>query len=163
MRTIRFTCLLGLLLLGACRGFTVHVPVEPHPRPHPRRLPPPPDPDCEDPQPIPRRVPRHKHPRKRPHDPYSHLPRRRSYCARSHVTLKDGCYYGDFELGRVQLRVKGCGVGQTVIHGNLIVRTQCVVSNLTVTGNVIFLGNQARLKNVDFYGKVIDKGVQNRY
>ena len=96
-------------------------------------------------------------------NPYAHLPQRQSYTTMANVELKAGCYQGDFTCGRAQLRVKGAGVGQTVIHGNLILQTQCEVAGVTVTGNVIFEGNQARLVDSDFFGQVVDRGVQNRY
>jgi hypothetical protein len=101
--------------------------------------------------------------REAPPGPYSHLQQRKSFSPKSDVQLKEACYVGDFVLGRVQLEVSGVGIDKTVIHGNLVVKTQCRVSNLTVTGNVIFEGNQARLKDVDFHGEIIDKGVQNQY
>lgn len=95
--------------------------------------------------------------------PYAHLPQRTSFTTKSDTELKPGCYAGDFVLGRVQLRVKGAGCEQTVIDGNLVLDTQCEVSNMTVLGDVIFNGNQGSLQNVDFRGRVIDHGVQNRY
>ena len=98
-----------------------------------------------------------------PAGPYSHLPQRTSFSPKSDVELKQGCYVGDFVLGRVQLEVTGAGIDETVIDGNLVLQTQCVVSNLTVTGDVIFEGHQGKLENVDFYGRIIDKGTQNRY
>ena len=55
------------------------------------------------------------------------------------------------------------GVDQTVIQGNLVLQTQCVVSNLTVQGDVIFEGHQAQLDNVEFFGRIVDRGSQNRY
>ncbi len=96
-------------------------------------------------------------------DRFGHLPQRQSFCAKSDVQLKEGCYAGDFVLGSAQIEVTGAGVDKTVIHGNLVLQTQCTVSNLTVTGDVIFEGNQAELIDADFFGRVIDKGVQNRY
>jgi hypothetical protein len=51
----------------------------------------------------------------------------------SDVAMKEGA----------QIEVSGAGIDRTVIHGNLVVQSRCVVSNLTVTGDVIFEGNQA--------------------
>jgi hypothetical protein len=104
----------------------------------------------------------------RPRDPgpggrYSRLPRRASFSPRTSVELREGCYVGDFVLGRSQIRVQGAGVDKTVIHGNLVLQTQCTVSNLTVLGDVIFEGDQAELEHAEFFGRIIDKGVQNRY
>ncbi len=45
----------------------------------------------------------------------------------SSVELKEGCYVGDFALGRSQIKVSGAGVAKTVIHGDLVLQTQCVV------------------------------------
>jgi hypothetical protein len=91
------------------------------------------------------------------------MQQRKSFSPKSNVQLKEACYVGDFVLGRVQLKVGGAGIDKTVIHGNLVLKTQCVVSNLTVTGDVIFEGNQGKLVDVDFHGQIIDRGVQNRY
>lgn len=101
--------------------------------------------------------------REAPPGPYSHLQQRKSFSPKSDVQLKEACYVGDFVLGRAQLEVSGVGIDKTVIDGNLVVKTQCRVSNLTVTGNVVFEGNQAKLNDVDFHGEIIDKGVQNKY
>jgi hypothetical protein len=134
---------IALLSLGAsCHLFHDHH--ERHDAP-----PPAPGPETQAPAPAP--------------GPYAHLPQRSSFTTKSDTELKAGCYVGDFVLGRVQLRVKGAGVGKTVIDGNLVLDTQCVVSNLTVTGDVIFKGNQGSLENVDFLGRVHDHGAQNRY
>ena len=97
-----------------------------------------------------------------PH-PYAHLPQRQSFKTMASVELKAGCYNGDFACGRSQLQVTGAGVDQTIIHGNLILQTQCVVTGVTVTGDVIFEGHQAKLIDSDFYGQVVDHGMQNRY
>jgi hypothetical protein len=98
-----------------------------------------------------------------PAHPYAHMPQRQSFKTMANVELKAGCYNGDFVCGRSQLRVKGAGVDQTVIHGNLVLQTQCEVSGVTVTGDVIFEGHQAKLLDSDFYGQVVDHGMQNRY
>lgn len=143
MRRIAQTFTIALLCLGAsCHLLHDH-------KDHDDAPPPAPGPETHAPAPAP--------------GPYAHLPQRSSFTTKSDTELKPGCYNGDFVLGRVQLRVKGAGVGQTVIDGNLVLDTQCVVSNLTVTGDVIFKGNQGTLENVDFLGRVHDHGVQNRY
>lgn len=139
-------CLLApaLLLLCGCNGVTLDVGTGPVPLPGPGR-----HPERRGPVAGPR--------------PYGHLPQRQSFSPKTDVDLKAGCYAGDFVLGSSQIRVCGAGVGKTVIHGNLVLQTQCVVSNLTVTGDVIFEGHQAELVDSDFFGRVIDHGSQNRY
>ena len=54
------------------------------------------------------------------------------------------------------------GVGRAVGGGNLIVGSQCSVTGLTVTGDVIFSGNNAFV-SVQCFGQVLDYGMQNRY
>ncbi len=144
MNRLRYLVVPVLLVLAGCNGFTVGVEggTGPGPLPEPGRPP-------ERTKPVGGR--------------YGHLPQRQSFCAKSSVELKEGCYAGDFVLGSSQIRVSGAGVDKTVIHGNLVLQTQCVVSNLTVTGDVIFEGHQAELVDADFFGRVIDKGSQNRY
>lgn len=73
-----------------------------------------------------------------------------------------GCYVGNLVLDQKRSKVTGAGVGQTVIDGNLIVGGQCKVSGLTVTGDVIFTGNNARV-DVECLGQVLDYGLQNRH
>lgn len=141
--------LLNALLLGGCNGFTIDVGSDEEPRPGPGRLP---EPDG-----------RPDRPRRPVSGPYAHLPQRRSFSPKANVELKEGCYAGDFVLGRSQISVKGAGIGKTVIHGNLVLQTQCEVSCLTVLGDVIFEGNQGELVDADFFGRIIDKGVQNTY
>jgi hypothetical protein len=145
MRIVALVSCLGFASLCGCEGLSleVGVPLPPHTGPAPGGETSPGEP-C-------------------PPGPYSHLPQRQSYSPKSSVELKPGCYHGDFVLGAVQLRVKGAGVDQTVIHGNLVLQTQCVVSNLTVQGDVIFEGHQAQLENVEFFGRIVDRGSQNRY
>jgi hypothetical protein len=149
----RLRCLAGaalLIPLSGCGVFTVDVPARTEPPVIVDRTEP-----VEEPPACP--------PVTRAPGRWDHLPQRTSFSPRSNVELKEGLYDGDFELGSVQIRVTGAGVGKTVIDGDLIIQTQCVVSNLTITGNVIFEGHQAQLVDCDFYGKIIDKGMQNRY
>jgi len=143
----RFAWLAALALLGSCGGLTINLPGPKRPQPAPPAPMDEPAP-IEDPIPV---------------GPYAHLPQRTSFSPMSDVELKKGCYVGDFVLGRAQLDVTGAGLGETVIDGNLVLQTQCEVSNLTVTGDVIFQGHQAVLDNIDFFGRIIDKGTQNRY
>lgn len=143
--------LVPLVLLCGCRGFTFGVEAgfpdyEPLPPPPPH-------------EPAPGGYP----PPPTPANPYSHLPQRMSFSPKSSVQLKEGCYEGDFVLGRSQIEVTGAGIDKTVIHGNLVLQTQCEVSNLTVSGDVIFEGHQAKFVDADFYGRIIDKGSQNTY
>ena len=137
----RLVCLVALVLLCGCKGITIQVP----------------DPGYAGPEPT--ATPTHQP----PPGPYAHMQQRQSFSPKTSVQLKESCYVGNFVLGRSQIKVTGAGVGKTVIDGNLVLQTQCVVSNLTVTGDVIFEGHQAKLENVDFFGQVIDKGVQNKY
>jgi hypothetical protein len=156
MRRTVHALTIALLALGAGCHLLVHDHDRSHDRRHDRDQPhqaPPPAPHGETHAPAPAPAP----------GPYAHLPQRTSFTTKSDTELKPGCYAGDFVLGRVQLRVKGAGCEQTVIDGNLVLDTQCEVCNLTVLGDVVFKGNQASLKNVDFRGRVIDHGVQNRY
>jgi len=147
-----------LVLLTGCKGVTVVGSGYPEP------LPPPAGETGRYPDAQPSQQPGH-YPDRRSHrhDPYAHMVKRQSYTTMASTELKEGCYVGNFKLGRVQLRVNGQGLDKTVINGDLVLQTQCKVSDLTVTGNVIFEGHQAELSNVDFYGQVIDKGSQNRY
>lgn len=135
--------LLPLVLLCGCKGFSlgVIVPIPPSAPPAP--------PEVVVVSPVP--------------EAYRHLPQRTSFSPRTSTELETGCYVGDFVLGASQLRITGAGLEETVIHGNLVLQTQCKVSHLTVTGDVIFEGHQAELDDVDFYGRIVDKGSQNRY
>lgn len=73
-----------------------------------------------------------------------------------------GRYVGNLVLDTKRATITGAGAGQTVIDGNLIVGGQCKVSGLTVTGDVIFTGNNARV-DVTFFGQVLDYGMHNRH
>ena len=95
--------------------------------------------------------------------PYDHLPQRASFEAKGNVKLQEGFYKGDFRLTASAATLEGAGKEKTVIEGNLYIKTQSTVKNMTVLGKVIFLGNQNDLKDVDFRGGIEDKGVQNRY
>lgn len=136
--------LLPLVLFCGCKGFSLGVIV-----PLPPRAPRSPEPEVIVVSPVP--------------EAYRHLPQRTSFRAMSSTELETGCYVGDFVLGNSQLRITGAGLEETVIHGNLVLQTQCKVSHLTVTGDVIFEGHQAELDDVDFYGRIVDQGSQNRY
>jgi len=78
------------------------------------------------------------------------------------VKLAAGRYVGNLVLENNRSSVQGSGDADTVIDGNLIVGSQCTVTGLTVTGDVIFTGNNARVK-VDCRGQVLDYGMQNRH
>jgi hypothetical protein len=176
-----FVPALLLLFVAGCT-FEVAGPAsrpfpEPAPPPVPTRTPPPSRAPAPAPAPDHHPSPNHtEHPGNHPKQArkpkkgppvragkYAHLPQRQSFCPKTSVDLKEGCYEGDFVLGSSQIKVCGAGVGKTVIHGNLVLQTQCTVSNLTVTGDVIFEGHQAELKDADFFGRIIDNGMQNRY
>lgn len=73
-----------------------------------------------------------------------------------------GRFVGNLVLEKKRTSVKGKGFGQTVIDGNLIVAGQCKVTGVTVTGDVIFTGNNARV-DVECLGQVLDYGMQNRH
>lgn len=73
-----------------------------------------------------------------------------------------GRFVGDFVLGQKRSKVAGSGPGVTVIDGNLIVGDQCSVVGMTVTGDVIFRGNNSRVF-VDCLGQVLDYGTQNQH
>jgi len=73
-----------------------------------------------------------------------------------------GRYVGNLELKERHAIVQGAGFGETVIEGNLIVGSQCRVTGLTVTGDVLFSGNNA-FSDVECLGQVIDYGVQNQH
>jgi len=176
----RLALLLVLASLAGCLPRSLRHGLPPHPGrlpkpPVPHGLPKPPLPHgvpvppvvaplpVPVPGPAPVPVPRHEPQPEKPHNPYAHLPQRTSFTTKADTQLKEGCYVGDFVLGRSQIDVSGVGVGKTVIQGNLILKTQCTVSNVTVTGNVIFEGHQAKLIDSDFFGEIIDKGSQNKY
>lgn len=73
-----------------------------------------------------------------------------------------GRFVGNLVLEQKRASVKGAGFGQTVIDGNLIVGGQCKVTGVTVTGDLIFTGNNARV-DVQCLGQVLDYGMQNRH
>lgn len=159
----RLCCLLVPAVL-AIAGCTFDVGPRPLPDPDERPAPPPSGPPA--PRPASKPPPKKGPPLKTGHrvpGKYGHLPQRMSFSPKASVQLKEGCYSGDFVLGSSQIRVTGAGVGKTVIHGNLVIQTQCVVSNVTVLGDVIFEGHQAELVDSDFFGRIIDNGMQNRY
>tara|TARA_R110002072_G_scaffold241027_1_gene399535 strand:+ start:86992 stop:87507 length:516 start_codon:yes stop_codon:yes gene_type:complete len=74
----------------------------------------------------------------------------------------EGRFVGNLELDQTRLKVTGAGAGMTIIDGNLIVGSQCSVVGLTVTGDVIFRGNNSSAY-VDCLGQVLDYGMQNRH
>jgi hypothetical protein len=76
--------------------------------------------------------------------------------------LPAGRFAGNLELDQSQTALAGSGFGETVIDGNLLVGGNCTVTGLTVTGDVIFCGNNARV-NVECLGQVLDYGMQNRH
>ena len=94
---------------------------------------------------------------------FAHLPVRTSFEAKGNVNLDPGFYRGDFKLTGSAATLTGAGKDKTVIEGNLIIKMQCTVKNMTVLGKVVFTGNQNDLKDVDFRGGIDDKGSQNRY
>jgi len=73
-----------------------------------------------------------------------------------------GRFVGSLVLEQKRATVKGAGFGQTVIDGDLIVGSQCKVTGVTVTGDVIFTGNNARVF-VECLGQVLDYGTHNRH
>jgi hypothetical protein len=73
-----------------------------------------------------------------------------------------GLFVGDLVLDQKRSKVTGAGPGVTVIDGNLIVGDQCSVVGMTVTGDVIFRGNNSRVF-VDCLGQVLDYGMQNQH
>ena len=76
--------------------------------------------------------------------------------------LAKGRYVGNLVIEQQGASLRGSGVGETVIDGNLIVGTMCTVTGLTVTGDVIFTGNSARV-TVNCRGQVLDYGMQNQH
>lgn len=143
------TVLALVAVLGGCVIKTPTVPVV-------RSAPPPAEPA---PQPAPAPAPA---PAPIPQE-FAHLPVRASFEAKGNVNLESGFYRGDFRLTGAAATLQGAGKGKTVIEGNLFIKMQCTVKNMTVLGKVVFMGNQNDLKDVDFRGGIEDKGVQNRY
>jgi len=100
----------------------------------------------------------------RPSRPFADLP---TLAALSIVdggnqAVERGRFVGNLEVRQRLTRVVGKGFGQTVIDGNLIVGSQCRVAGLTVTGDVLFAGNNAYV-DVECLGQVIDYGLHNRH
>ncbi len=147
---IRCACALALVMaLGGCVVRTPNVPVV-------RSAPPPAEPAPKPaPAPAPAQAPIPEE--------FASLPVRQSFEAKGNVNLESGFYRGDFRLTGSAATLQGAGKGKTVIEGNLFIKMQCTVKNMTVLGKVVFLGNQNDLKDVDFRGGIEDKGVQNRY
>lgn len=81
---------------------------------------------------------------------------------RSVGKLPSGRFAGNVELDQSHTTLAGAGFGETVVDGNLLVGANCTVTGLTVTGDVIFCGNNARV-NVECLGQVLDYGMQNRH
>lgn len=77
-------------------------------------------------------------------------------------TMPPGRFEGDLVLEVKKQRVIGAGAGETIIDGDLILTSQCDVSGMTVTGDVIFTGHNAQAF-VEYLGQVLDYGVQNRF
>ncbi len=73
-----------------------------------------------------------------------------------------GRFVGDLVLDHKRSKVTGAGPGVTVIDGNLIVGDRCSVVGMTVTGDVIFRGNNSRVF-VECLGQVLDYGMQNQH
>lgn len=78
------------------------------------------------------------------------------------ATVRGGRFVGDLVLDENRSKVTGAGPGLTIIDGNLIVASQCSVVGLTVTGDVIFRGNNSRVF-VGCLGQVLDYGMQNQH
>jgi hypothetical protein len=78
------------------------------------------------------------------------------------TTLGLGRYVGDLVLDQDRMVLRGSGAGQTVIDGNLTLGNRCVVTGLTVTGDVFFVGNNARVR-VESVGQFLDYGVNNSH
>lgn len=148
---IRCACALALVtVLGGCVVRTPDVPMV-------RRSAPPPAEPAPQPAPAPA-------PAANPiPSEFAHLAVRTSFEAKGNVNLESGFYRGDFRLTGSAATLTGAGKDKTVIEGNLFIKTQCTVKNMTVLGKVVFMGNQNDLKDVDFRGGIDDKGVQNRY
>ena len=77
-------------------------------------------------------------------------------------TIPSGRFFGDLVLEVKKQKVMGAGAGETIIDGDLILTSQCDVSGMTVTGDVIFTGHNAQAF-VEYLGQVLDYGVQNRF
>ncbi|MEZ6038775.1 MAG: hypothetical protein R3F29_14940 [Planctomycetota bacterium] len=79
------------------------------------------------------------------------------------TTLDSGTFVGDVWLEQPRMELRGSGIDETVLDGNLTVTDRCLVQNLTVTGDLIFAGNNARAIGVRCLGQVLDYGVCNRH
>ena len=143
----------ALVLVTVLGGCVVRVPDAP---PVARRAAPPP---AEPARPAPAPAPEEK---PIPAE-FANLPVRASFEAKGNANLESGFYRGDFRLTGSAATLIGAGKGKTVIEGNLFIKMQCTVKNMTVLGKVVFMGNQNDLKDVDFRGGIDDKGSQNRY
>ncbi|MFT4516299.1 MAG: hypothetical protein ACI89X_004604 [Planctomycetota bacterium] len=78
------------------------------------------------------------------------------------TTVAAGRFVGDLVLDQKRSKVTGAGPGLTIIDGDLIVGDQCSVVGMTVTGDVIFRGNNSRAF-VGYLGQVLDYGMQNQH
>ena len=148
---VRYACALALsIVLAGCFSFKV-----PDAPPMARRAAPPPAEPAPAPAPAPAEKPIPAE--------FAHLPVRTSFEAKGNANLESGFYRGDFRLTGSAAQLVGAGKGKTVIEGDLIIKMQCTVKNMTVLGKVVFTGSQNDLKDVDFRGGIDDKGSQNRY
>lgn len=94
--------------------------------------------------------------------PFAHLEAKAMpELAGTDATLPAGRFVGDVVLDQKGAKLTGAGPGETVIEGNLIVGSRCAVTGLTVTGDVIFRGNNSRAF-VDCRGQFLDYGMRNR-
>ncbi|MFK7740025.1 MAG: hypothetical protein AB8H80_06840 [Planctomycetota bacterium] len=76
--------------------------------------------------------------------------------------MNAGTFPGDLVLDKKRMSVRGAGAGKTIIDGNLILTSQCQVTDVTVTGDIIFRGNSAEVR-AECLGQVLDYGMFNRY
>ncbi|MCB9879623.1 MAG: hypothetical protein H6835_18670 [Planctomycetes bacterium] len=86
-----------------------------------------------------------------------------SFTLQQHSRLGAGTFVGDVWLEQPRMELAGAGAEQTVIDGNLTLASQCRVEHLTVTGDLIFAGNNARAVDVRCLGQVLDYGTCNRH
>lgn len=78
------------------------------------------------------------------------------------LQLAAGRYAGSLVLDEVRVEVLGAGEGLTVIEGDLVVASQCRVRGLTVLGDVVFSGNNARVW-AECEGELLDYGHYNQF